>query len=545
MYVDEQYIKHKNGKVYKRVLLRESYRENGKVKKRTIANLSHCSKEEIEAIRLALKYKGNLSSLFDIKNEASYQQGLSFGAVYIIYNIAKRLNIEKALGKKREGKLALWQIIARVIDQGSRLSAVRLAEAHAVHDIIGLDKFDENDLYKNLDWLSENQEKIEKKLFKYRYTKKIPDLFLYDVSSSYLEGRCNELSDWGYNRDGKKGKKHIVIELLTDDEGIPVAVRVFKGNTKDTSTMAEQIRTVSKEFGVKRVTFVGDKGMLRGPQIEKLKAEAFNYITSITKPEIRSLLKKDIIQLGLFDKEIVEVESEGERYILRKNPIRAEEMRKSRINRIEKLKNFVREQNEYLSQSERRSAKVALRKVKEKINRYKLKKIMKAELEGREIKVKIDEEALEEEEKLDGCYVIKTDLPKEVMSAKKVHDRYKDLSKIEEAFRTIKTGHLEVRPVYVQLEKRTRGHVFVVMLSYIIIKELKKLWSSINMPVKEGIKRLSQLCTMKLYVRGKAILHVVPKARKDVEELIKATKIKLPEYLPIRKSKVVTKLKIK
>jgi hypothetical protein len=203
-----------NKKIYDSILLRESYRENGKVKKRTIANLSHCSPEEIAAMKLALKHKESLCVLGSIKESVTIKEGLSIGAVWCVYNTAKQLGIEKALRNSHEGKLALWQIIARVINQGSRLSAVRLAQTHAACDILGIEKgFNEGSLYDNLGWLCENQEKIEQRLFLDRRVKNLPELFLYDVTSSNLEGEKNALADHGYNRDKKKGKKQIVVGL--------------------------------------------------------------------------------------------------------------------------------------------------------------------------------------------------------------------------------------------------------------------------------------------------------------------------------------------
>ena len=189
MYIDKSIT---NGK-YVRYLLRENYRDNGKVKHRTIANLSRCSTEEIQAIKLALKHKDDLSQLCSIRESISLKQGLSFGGVWLVYQVAKQLGIVNSLGSSREGKLALWQVIARVIDQGSRLSAVRLASSHACCDILDLNSFNEDDLYANLDWLEVNQAKIEKRLYKTMYPdNNKPDIFLYDVTSSYLEGRYNE-----------------------------------------------------------------------------------------------------------------------------------------------------------------------------------------------------------------------------------------------------------------------------------------------------------------------------------------------------------------
>src|SRR4030042_4437515 len=204
-YVAIMYVESSKGK-YKRHLLRESYRQGKKVLHRTVGNLSGCDPEEIEAIKIALRYKKDLPEMLKRTESVTLEQGLSVGAVSVLYEISKKLGIKKALGNTEDGKRALWQVIARVIDQGSRLSAVRLAGSHAACDIIGLKKFNEDDLYENLDWLCDNQALIETRLFRNMYRTDKPGLFLYDVTSSYFEGIHNELSAFGYNRDGKKGK---------------------------------------------------------------------------------------------------------------------------------------------------------------------------------------------------------------------------------------------------------------------------------------------------------------------------------------------------
>jgi len=201
-----------------------------------------------------------------------------------------------------------------MIDQGSRLSAVRLAESHALCEMLGIDKLDEDDLYANLAWLAEQQEEIEKALFAVRFPNTTPSLFLYDVTSAYLEGVCNELGAFGYNRDRKKGKLQIVVGLLTGPDGLPVAVRVFEGNTNDTKTVSEQVRLVADSFGVKEVTLVGDRGMLKGPQIEAL-PDDFRYITAITKPQIAKLLSKGMLQMELFSEGVCEVTVDDVRYV--------------------------------------------------------------------------------------------------------------------------------------------------------------------------------------------------------------------------------------
>ena len=541
MYVDESTSQ---GGKYRRYLLRESYRENGKVKHRTIANISRCSKEEIAAIKLALKHKKNLTALTTIPQAVSHKQGLSVGAVWLLYNIAKRLGIVDALGPSRQGKLALWQVIARVIDQGSRLSAVRLAGSHAACDILGLSAFNEDNLYENLDWLEQHQTQIENRLFKQLHTEKAPGLYLYDVTSSYLEGSCNELGAFGYNRDGKKSKRQIVIGLLCNEKGNPLSIEVFRGNTQDPKTVVSQIRKVADRFGGKAVTFVGDRGMLKSRQIEDLNDENFHYITGITKPQIETLLKRGTIQMSLFDQNLAEVEADdGIRYILRRNPIRAQEVKATRLSKLQSLNRKIKEQNEYLSEHPRAEVKVALRKIEEYCNKMKLV-WTKLSLHERKIIITQDEEALLDIAKLDGCYVLKTDLKPKEASKETVHSRYKDLAFVERAFRTSKTIQLEMRPIHVRLTSRTKGHAFVVMLAYRIIQELTQCWREFNLTIEEGIKQLSGLCAMEVCIHGKASCNKIPEPRAQITELLLAADVRLPDALPCSGIRVATRKKL-
>src|SRR5712691_11720511 len=349
MYIDTSHII-RGGTTYTRHLRRESYRANGKVLHRTIANVSHCSEAEIEAMRLALRHKGELEHLGTIQDAITLKQGMSFGAVWTVYHVARRLGIEKALGTTREGKLALWQVIARVIDQGSRLSAVRLAMAHAACDVLGLGSFDEDALYENLDWLAGAQALVEDRLFAQRTKTKPINLFLYDVTSSSLEGTHNELAAFGYNRDGKKGKMQIVIGLLCDEDGQPVSIEVFPGNTQDPHTVAAQVEKLKGRFGVTAITFVGDRGMLKSQQVEDLAQHGFHSMTAITKPQIDTLLRTGTLQMDLFDQELAEVlTEEGISYELRRHPVRAQEVRDTRHAQLATLQAQVATSNQYLA----------------------------------------------------------------------------------------------------------------------------------------------------------------------------------------------------
>ena len=333
MYISRASWSSSNGKVYESIYLRESYREGPHVRKRNIANLTHADPREIAAIELALKHKGDLAALRSL-DQVHLTQGLSLGAVWAVAEIARRLGIPQALGTGFPAQLALWQILARVLDQGSRLSAVRLAQAHAAGDVLGLERgFDENDLYANLTWLSEHQQRIEDRLFARRRGQRKPALFLYDVTSSYLEGEKNAYGAYGYARDGKKGKQQIVIGLLCDEQGAPLSTEVFRGNTQDPKTFAAQVQKARERFGCEQVTFVGDRGMIKSGQVKDLSAVGFHYITAITKPQIETLLAAGVLQMELFAAEICQVQEEGVRYVLRRNPLRAEELAAGRADK--------------------------------------------------------------------------------------------------------------------------------------------------------------------------------------------------------------------
>ena len=537
MYVDTSHRK-----TYTRYLLRDSYRENGKVKHRTIASLSSCSQEEIAAIKLALKHKGDLAHLVNIK-QIKAREGLRIGAVYSLKVIADRIGLNRALGNDRQGKLAQWQVQARLMDQGSRLRSVRLAESHVVCDVLGLEAFNEDHLYGNLAWLTERQEVIEKRLFRHRYGSATPQLFLYDVTSSYLEGVQNILAAFGYNRDGKKGKMQLVIGLLTGPEGAPVAVRVFAGNTSDKKTVPEQIRILAESFGVKKVTLVGDRGMLKQAQIDLLNQEQFHYITAITKPQIEKLLREGVFQMGLFEEKLAEVAHDGVRYILRRNPERARELASGREAKLARVRTLLNQKNQYLAEHPRARVAVAGRDIQEKIEQLKIEDWARVKSRESILELVIDDVALDEAAKLDGCYVIKTDLSVEMATAETIHDRYKDLAQVERAFRTFKNGHLEVQPTFVRTEASTRGHVFVVMLAYLVERELEQYWRGLDTTVAEGIDDLGSLRGIELTI-GQASCQKVPEPTGLTKQLLDAAGIKLPEVLPFKKVRVATRKKL-
>jgi transposase len=495
-------------------------------------------------MRLALAHKDNLADLGSIKDALEIRQGRSVGAVWLVYQVARRLGVEKALGTEQAGKLAMFQVLSRVIDQGSRLSAVRLASRHAGCDILGITEgFNEDTLYQNLAWLTKQQKRIEKRLFNIRCKGIKPELFLYDVTSSYLEGLHNELADWGYNRDKKSGKKQVVVGLLCDEEGVPVSVEVFAGNTNDPATVGSQIKKLAKEFGAERVTLVGDRGMIKSGQINQLQAEEFHYITAITKPQIESLLKTGVFQMELFADDICEIEQDDLRYILRRNPLRAKEMADTRKQKKEAVEELCRERNAYLSQHPKAKLETALALISGKIERLKISGWLKAEADNRRIYLVEDESALTAEAKLDGCYVIKSDLP-QPLDKQIIHDRYRDLALVEQAFRTSKTAMLEMRPWYVQTEASTRGHALVVMLAYMIVRHLQQAWANLDLTVEEGLDELSNLCSQEIVVKNGGSYQQIPTPNQTSAELFNAANVALPKLLPHLNTIVVSRKKL-
>jgi len=543
MYVARALWPSSNGKTYQSIYLRESYRDGPHVRKRDIANLTHCDPKEVAAIELALKFKGDLSQLGSL-DHIQLRQGLSVGALWTVYEVARRRGIDTALGHDFAGQLALWQVLTRVLDQGSRLSAVRLAQVHAACDVIGIRRgFDENDLYDNLGWLSHQQEHIEDRLFASRKGQK-PELFLYDVTSSYLEGRDNALGAYGYNRDGKKGKKQIVIGLLCDEQGEPVSTEVFQGNTQDPATFASQVKKAKDRFGCERVTFVGDRGMIKSGQIRDLEQAGFHYITAITKPQIQTLLKTGVLQMDLFDVELCEVSHEGVRYVLRRNPLRADELAASRADKKASVERLRENWDRYLTAHPRAQTYTAEKSVRAKIAQLKLDAWLTVEVGGRSLKLRVNQPALDEISRLDGCYVLKTDLPQSAASKTVIHDRYKDLAEVEQAFRQCKTAHLEARPIYVRTAEHTRSHVLVVMLAYLIRRDLSQAWTTLDVTIEEGLNQLQTLCATEISVQGGGSCLRIPTPSPSSLPLLQALNIQLPKLLPHTETRVVTRKKL-
>jgi hypothetical protein len=415
--------------------------------------------------------------------------GPCYGQLAALLAIAETLGIPSILGSSRRARLALFLVLARVAHRGSRLSAVRWARDQAVKEAMGLSRFDEDDLYEALDWLEGEQERIEVELAK---SQRPAALFLYDVTSSYLEGQHNELAAPGYNRDGKKYKKQVVVGLLTDETGDPKAIRVYRGNTADPRTVGDPIRFVSEKLGVEHVVFVGDRGMLKSRPRAMLAEAGFRYLTALTDAQVRALLRKGVLQMGLFDEEVAEVQDAPERrLLLRLNPDTRARERQRRADQLDRVSRKVEERNAFVLERPRASPQSSLKQARAHLETYRLDRFVEARLEGRRVVLEVDETRREDIELLDGCYVLETDVPGEVLDARTANARYMGLAQVERDFRRMKTGMLEIRPIFLRKAGRTRAHAFVTMLAVKILRALEARVQDLGLTAQDALDRLA------------------------------------------------------
>jgi transposase len=463
------------------VLLRESVREGGKIHKRTLANLSALPPEAIEALRQMLKGK----ALIPADEAVRIERSTPYGHVAAVLGTIRRLKLDQVLGTKPspERDRVLAMIVARVLAPDSKLATARgLGEDSAfaaLSDALGLQDVSADSLYRSLDWLLERQPAIEAKLA----AKHLEEgtLLLYDITSSYLEGRHCPLAAHGYSRDGKPGKMQIVFGLLTTAEGCPVAVEVFAGNTADPATLASAVQKARERFGLKRVVWVADRGLLTDKRIEvELRTDAgFGWITALRAPAVQALYEEGVLQLSLFDEQgLAEISSSsfpGERLVACRNPqLGAERARK----REALLQATERELQKIVKATEREkrplrgAEKIGVR-VGRVLGRFKVGKHFRLEITDAAFRFERDPERIEEEARLDGIYVIRTTVPKEEMTVEAAVAAYKSLSQVERAFRSSKTD-LDVRPLHHHTEPRVRAHVLLCMLAYYVEWHLRR-----------------------------------------------------------------------
>ena len=463
-------------KVYKTHLLRRTYRDKGKVKHETLGNLSHLPEQTVELIRRSLKGEVLVAA------EQSFEivRSLPHGHVAAVLGTLRRLGLASMISARRtrERDLVVAMIVARVLDPCSKLATSRgLVEETASTSLgatLELGRGDEEELYGAMDWLLSRQGRIENSLAQRHVSE--GSLVLYDLTSAYLEGRHCPLGKRGYSRDGKKGKLQIEFGLLCNAEGCPVAVEVFEGNTADPKTLAPAVEKLRERFRFKRVVLVGDRGLITSARIrEDLKtSQAVDWITALRAPAIAQLLREGSLQLSLFDeKDLVEIEGSaypGERLVVCRNPLLAHERARKRqelLEATEKELNKIVEATQRPKRRLRGKDQIGLR-VGRVVGRYKMGKHFRLNITEESFTYEREQDQIEQEAMLDGVYVVRTSVPKEMMSKEEVVRSYKQLSRVERAFRCLKGVDLKVRPIYHRLPNRVRAHVLLCMLGYYV-----------------------------------------------------------------------------
>ena len=462
------------------ILLRESYRQGGKVKNRTLANLSHWPEPKVDALAQTLK---GLPPKLDLSQAFEITRSLPHGHVAAVLGTARRLGVEELIDAtpSRTRDLVTAMLVAQVIDPGSKLAVARGLRAEtatsSLGQLLGVASCDEDDLYAAMDWVLERKEVIENALAARHLVN--GTLVLYDVSSAAFEGRTCPLGAIGHPRDGVKGRLQIVYGLLCSPAGIPIAIEVFEGNTADPNTLAAQITKIKTRFGLSRVCLVGDRGMLTHARIrDEVRPGQLDWISALRAPQIKALVEEGALQLSLFDTqdlfEISSPEFPGERLVCCHNPALAEKRARKRQDLLaatEKELTPIAAATGRAKRALRGKDKIALR-VGKLINHYKMAKHFTLTITDESFTFTRNTEAIAAEAALDGIYVLRTSLPEHTLGRDDVVLRYKNLADVERFFRTL-NSELDVRPIRHRLADRVRAHMFLRMLSYYISWHMK------------------------------------------------------------------------
>jgi hypothetical protein len=472
--------------------------------------------------------------------------GPCYGLLASLHGLARELGIVRAVGEAtRTQRLALYLIYARLAFQGSRLSAARASEDHAVREVLQVGAFDEDDLYVALEYLAAHQRDIETALAPQAAPGAV---FLYDVTSVYFEGEHNELAAFGYNRDGKRGKPQMVAGLLTDGTGEPLSIQLYAGNTSDPPTFLDAVEQLKGRLGTEEIAVVGDRGMIKALGQAALGEANFRYVTALTDPQVRALLKAGVLQLSLFEDQPAEVTVGAKRYVLRCNPQTQARARARRADQWARVREWIKARNAAVTKSARCDPQSSLRGAR--VTKYRLGGWVSVRLEGRQVVWTEDAAARATEAQLDGCYVMESDLPAAAADPQAVHDRYLDLTRVERDFRTLKTGLLEIRPVFLRQADRTRGHALVSLLALKLARALEQRVAPLGLTVEDAVARLQGV---RLVCLGEAslglrrlaesypaaqteVLGVLPKLTAPVLSLGKANRRRLRNPRPGRAS---------
>jgi transposase len=477
------------------VLLREGWREGNKTRQRTLANLSDWPAEKIEIFRRMLRDEALVSPQDLLATEKS----LSHGHVEAILKMIDRLKLDQVISsvRCRERDLVLAMIVQRLIDPCSKLATTRQWHSTTLAEEMGVADATEDDLYAAMDWLLERQERIEKKLAARHLDQ--GGLVLYDVSSSFYEGHTCPLAQFGHDRDGKTGLPIIVYGVMTNGQGCPVAVSVYAGNTGDPTTVGDQIEKLGEKFGLERVVFVGDRGMLTQPQIDKLKQHAgMGWITALTSTAIRELVDEGALQLSFLDEknlaEITSPEYPGERLMVCHNPVleeRRQRKREALLQATEKSLNKISQEVARRKNKPLTAAEIGV-KVGKVLGRYKMGKHFEYTIGEGSFTWSRRAESIAQEQMLDGIYVLRTSEPAERLSAEETVRSYKSLAEVERAFRCLKGIDLLVRPIRHRTADRVPAHIFLCVLAYYVEWHLRQAWAPLLFEDEERVEQRKQ-----------------------------------------------------
>jgi len=467
-------------RVYTYWLVRRSVREGKRVRHETVANVSKLPPAAIEALRRALAGEALVAAgeLF------ATERSLPHGHVRAVLGAARKLGLPRLLERvpSRQRSLALAMIVQRVLAPGSKLACTRQLSQSTVAEELALGEVDADELYAALDWLSERQERIEARLARRHLAE--GTLVLYDVSSSYFEGRTCPLAQLGYSRDRRRGSLQIVYGLVCCPEGRPIAIEVFPGGVHDDKTLRSQVEKLRRRFGLETVVFVVDRGMVTEANLEALAAEeGMAWISALKAPQVKKLVKEGALQLSLFDElSLAEIESAdypGERLVVCRNPLVAAERARKREDLLAATEALLSPIRARVEQGTLRGAAQIGLAVGEVANKRKVKKHFQLEIADDRFDYRRREEQIAAEAALDGFYVLRTNVPAEELSGPEVVRSYKALAQAERAFRTLKGPELELRPIHHRLEQRVRAHAFLCLLAYYLEWHLRRAWAEL------------------------------------------------------------------
>jgi len=465
------------GRVYTYWLVRRSVREGKRVRHETVANVSKLPAAAIEALRRALAGE----ALVGAGELFATERSLPHGHVQAVLALASRLGLARLLDRapSRERSLALAMIVQRVLAPGSKLACTRQLSQSTLAEELGLGEVDADDLYAALDWLGEHQQAIERRLARRHLAEGAH--VLYDVSSSYFEGRTCPLLALGYSRDGRRGMPQIVYGLLCDRVGRPVAIEVFSGGLHDDKTLPAQIEKLRRRFGFTTLVLVVDRGMATKANLEALKAEqGVGWITALKAPQVKRLVKEGALQLSLFDEqnlgEITSADYPGERLIVCRNPLVAAERARKRDDLLAATEAALAPIKQRVDAGTLGGAAAIALAVGQVINKRKVKKHFQLVIEDNRFAYRRNQAQIEEEAALDGFYVLRTNLTDDTLTSTDVVRSYKQLAHAERAFRTLKSPELEIRPIRHRREDRVRAHAFLCLLAYYLEWHLRAAW---------------------------------------------------------------------